>query len=179
MLLTNPLFKIDSTTFFSFLFHSLLIYFLLRVLYKHSQNTVLKKYFWYAVGLKIIGGVGVGLIYTHFYTGGDTLVIFQYGQQLAELFYESPSKYLSILRSGGKTLLLEFPNYGINNPRAFFMFKISSVLVFFTFGNYWLMATYCSLFSFWGMWLSAHTLLRVFPKTHFALLISRPMLQRY
>ena len=103
---------------------------------------------------------------------GDTLVIFHYGQQLADIFYTSPSEYFSTLQSRNEKVLLVFSGYGMNNPRAFFMFKLASLLSIFTFGNYWLMATYCSLVSFWGMWISANALLQIFPKTSLALFSS-------
>lgn len=155
--------------------HIFLIYFLLRWCFKHSQNSKLKKYFWYAVILKISGGFALGLIYVYFFKdkGGDTLAFFRYGQNLVDIFYNSPSNYFSLLKSGDNAILVDvFIGYGENNPRAFFMFKISSLLSIFTFGNYWLMATYCSLFSFWGMWLSAKSLVAIFPKTDLALFIS-------
>lgn len=132
-------------------------------------------YFYYAASFKILGGLAVGLVYLYFNKdeGGDTLVIFEFGQKLADIFYLSPQKYFAILRSGDKDILMNvFEGYGTNSPRAFFMFKIASLLSIFTFGNYWLMAIYCSLFNFWAMSLSAKSLVRIFPTTHFALFIS-------
>lgn len=55
------------------------------------------KYYLPALFIKIAGGIGVCLIYTLYYPGGDTVLYFENGKLLSHMFINNPAKMLEIL----------------------------------------------------------------------------------
>ncbi len=146
--------------FFPFLIHGPLLGYLLWNVYQTQAAAPLRRYFWAGAILKLLAGTVVGLLYLYHYPyRGDTWVLFDESALLSKLAFRNPLAYL-------RTLLLNDVAYAQHEvfltlseqPRAFFMAKLLSLVNLFTFGNYWITGFYCSLFSFWGLWLLANRL---------------------
>jgi len=121
------------------------------LVFKYYRTIVphLRIYFWAGLGLKIFAGISLGLIYSYYYSVGDTFVFFEDAQRLAGLFYENPLEYFRLI------FLNEVPSdLFLNNtqPRSVFFVEVLSALVVFSFNNYWIASAYLSLISFLGAW---------------------------
>jgi hypothetical protein len=151
--------------FLPWLIHLPLLGLLAYYFYRQSVGSILQSYFSPALGLKLLAGISLGLLYTYYYPyGGDTLVFFDDARLLAELHNRSVTDYWRVL------LFDQFPDEQLpdflvyeQEARSFFLIKILSVLSLLTFQNYWLCSLYFSLFSFCGMWLLANALAEAFP----------------
>src|SRR4026208_2344579 len=72
-----------------------------RIKDKHIETEPYYKYYLPALFIKIAGGIGVCLIYTLYYQGGDTVLYFDNGTLLAKMFIRNPDKMLEILWKDG------------------------------------------------------------------------------
>lgn len=112
----------------------------------------LRIYFWPALTLKILAGVALGLLYSHYYSVGDTFQYFEDGKKLAELAHEDVKTYFVFLWSGNESFDI-WTTIVLTEPRALFLIKIVSMLSFVTLNNYWIISIYFSMASFFGAWL--------------------------
>jgi hypothetical protein len=115
--------------------------------WKTEKN--LKRIFWPALSVKFFAGISLGLLYTFYYTTGDTFLYFQDGSSLAEVARGNFAAYVNyVVNSTG-----EFSSgFTREAPRALFLVKIVSVFSLLSFDNYWIIACHFSLFSFLGSW---------------------------
>ncbi|MDW7695465.1 hypothetical protein R9C00_27240 [Flammeovirgaceae bacterium SG7u.111] len=133
------------------------------LLYKKSKQQSLRKHFWFALVVRVVAGIGLGLVYWFFYKGGDTVTLFGDGVALAKYAKQNPSDYLHFLffdvweEDQHVYRILQ-----ITNPRAVFMSKAISIVNLLTADNYWLTSVYFSLFSFAGSWFCANKLANTF-----------------
>jgi hypothetical protein len=135
-------------------------------IYFPEKNKPLKKFFFPGILLKILAGVGLGLIYQHYYAGaGDTFFYYKDAKLIGSLLNESPVLYFNAL------FLNDFPEIisphlsYLEQPRALLMAKLISPLAVLTNNNYFIIGAYLSLFSFIGMWKLANRLAIYYPKT--------------
>ncbi|MFN6944147.1 MAG: hypothetical protein ACK4ND_04300, partial [Cytophagaceae bacterium] len=63
----------------------------------------MRKFFFPALGLKLMSGVLMGIVYTYYYSGGDTFSIYEEGLRLNEIFRNDIASYFKILFSGNTT----------------------------------------------------------------------------
>lgn len=104
-----------------------------------------------ALLLKLCAGVAIGLLYTYYYSVGDTWLYFHDGELLEKLARQNPAGYLKFLAlSEGE--VSPMASYGLHEPRALFMVKIVSLFNLMTLNNYWVVSIYFSLLSFLGAW---------------------------
>ena len=68
-----------------------------RIKDKRIEKEPYYKYYMPALFVKIAGGIGVCLIYTLYYNGGDTVLYFENDKLLARMFFDNPDKMLEIL----------------------------------------------------------------------------------
>jgi len=181
------IFPITPTQIGIYFIHFLVITGIVFLFWNKAKTSNLKAYFGLGLTFKILAGWALGAIYLHFYSypnpnypiserlffSGDTWSYFAHGQMVIELAQRDFETYLNwlfqkdyhiyeyILRSGYDT-----------NSRAVFMYRITHIFNFLTNNNYWLISTYFSLFSFFGLWKCANTLAKIFPKTKEALALS-------
>ncbi|HNP18205.1 MAG TPA: hypothetical protein PKL31_07230 [Fulvivirga sp.] len=134
------------------------LFVLIRVLYRHSE--ALKKYVIPAVVLKLMAGLGIGLLYKYYYGAGDTLSFFHEAEQLANLARNDVFGFVNYLFNSSELL---HQTFYANQPRALFLVKILSVVNLVTNSSYWLSCVYFSLFSFAGMWFLARVLSKIYP----------------
>ncbi|TAF67485.1 MAG: hypothetical protein EAZ55_03985 [Cytophagales bacterium] len=143
--------------------HAFFLSILIAFLKKRYENTPLGSYWYYFVFLKIIAGLGVGLLYLHAYhRGGDTWLYYEQGSLLADVIYKSPLLYTQIVCFDTYSPDVMLP---WEQPRALFFVKLVSLFNLLTQNNYWLMSIYFSLFSAWAMWYFANNWALLFP-TH-------------
>lgn len=118
--------------FFSFIFLACLITLLIS-LFKKCTDKQEQLIFISAFTLKIVAGIGVGLLYIFYYKGGDTF------------------NYLHDLQ-----LLNNNHNQGFiytNNTRAWFFIQLLAPIFSLSFSNYWGLATILSTLAFISSWL--------------------------
>ena len=92
-------------------FYLLVIYlFAQRVRNKNIAQNPIYRYYIPGLFAKMVGGIGVCLIYTLYYEGGDTTGYFQGGTAMVNLLFKNPGGYFSILFgnvSGGGWFLFD------------------------------------------------------------------------
>ena len=137
------------------LIHILII---LAIAYRlYRRETWLKKIFWPALVLKMLCGLLLGLLYKHYYPVGDTFAYFNDGAVLASVARSDLKKYLDFIFFSHELASI---NLIFLEPRAVFFSKIVSVFSILTADNYWVIASYFSLFSFLAAWLLVKTISR-------------------
>ncbi|MDF9797195.1 hypothetical protein OKW21_002458 [Catalinimonas alkaloidigena] len=125
------------------------IYFLIfRRFYLQAALSHLQWIFVPGLIIKVIAGLSLGLLYTQFYQGGDTLAYYEDSVLLSHLFLTNPSKYFELLFSAD---MIEGLKYA-DQDRALLFSKLASLLSIFSLQNYWLMTVSISLFSFFCSW---------------------------
>ncbi len=143
--------------------------FVTYMIYKKVNAYQLGRYFIPGLLVKLIAGIGIGIVYKYYYLYGDTYTFYEEAVDLTNIAYEKPMTYLKIL------LLNEIPGEYLeilnllHQPRAFFTAKLLSIVNIFTYNNYWLSGLYFSYFGYAGMWYVANMLASKFANTkHFA-----------
>lgn len=112
-------------------------------------------YFWPALGMKLLTGVCLGLVYTYYYPVGDTLTYFDQASRAAEIARTDFASYWSFLFTDERPATTDF--------RALFFTKIVSLFSLLTADNYWATGFYFSLFSFLGAWFLVQVISRNIP----------------
>lgn len=107
----------------------------------------IKPYYGGALLLKLISGLGVGLLYYYHYGYGDTFTFFEKASELADLLRNNPLAYFDFLIYSSDEI---FASGFEHQPRALFFVKITSIFCFFTANNYWITSLYFSALSFLG-----------------------------
>ena len=128
----------------------------------------LKPYFFPALGFKLLCGILLGLLYTYYYSGGDTTTYHQASLILTDYARQNTAGYsrllfFNVFESEAFRATVPFTAYA-DFSNSFYFIKLLSVLNLLTSGFYYLNAFYLSLFSFWGAaWLTS-VLCRLFPQ---------------
>lgn len=147
--------------------HIILLLAIAVVLWK--KQTALKRWFWPALLLKLLAGIALGLLYTHYYHSGDTFIYFRDATRLSALAREDFSSYGQLLF--GQNIPAR-PALTLEDPRAFFMARIVSVFSLITGDSYWITGLYFSLVSFLASWFLVLTIVRYIPGTRRAAVIA-------
>lgn len=111
----------------------------------------LRKFFWPGLAVKIVSGIVLGLMFTYYYTVGDTFGYLHDGQSLTHLARTDFAAYMDFLWEGDAASPI-WITLVFQQPRAAFFSKIVSVFCLFCADNYWLVSLYFSFISFWGAW---------------------------
>lgn len=111
----------------------------------------LRIYYWSGLLFKLMMGVVLGLVYTFYYSGGDTFSFFKDSVQLSQLARESFTEYVSFLWSSDSTFDV-WNKLSDHEPRTLFMVKLLSLVNLISFDNYWISSLYLSFISFSGAW---------------------------
>ena len=128
--------------------------------YKISHKSGIISFYWWGIALKLSAGIGLGLLYSHYYTSGDSWAMFNEAIKLSGVAFASASRFLDIYILSDYSAIPDFTY--IFQPRAAFMTKILALLALITNHNYWLSACYLSMFSFFSFWLAANTIYKLF-----------------
>lgn len=142
------------------LFNILMLVGLAFVGYRISDKSEIISFYWPGLVIKLIAGIGLGLLYSQYYTNGDSWVMFNEAIKLSRVAYASASRFIDIYFFSDYSAIPEYAY--IIQPRAAFMTKILALLAVITNHNYWLSACYLSMFSFFGFWLAANAVYKIF-----------------
>src|SRR5258706_6308425 len=132
------------------------------------------KYFVRTLLNKIAGGIGVCLIYTLYYNGGDTVLYFDNGKLLAKMFIDNPDKMLDILFrddiSYREWFIYDYqasvyPVYA-RSFNSFFVLKCTWFLTIFAFNSFIGATILLNVITFPFVWKLYKVFIREFPTLH-------------
>ena len=139
------------------------------ILWKRDQSSI-KKFFWPAVFAKWMAGILVGLVYTFYYSAGDTFQYFQDGVKLADLARDDIGAYVAFLWSADEGHKI-MGDLVFRQPRALFLSKATSFFCLLTWDNYWVISLYFSTASFLTGWILVRKIASAFPEARAAAVI--------
>ncbi|MBF9252435.1 hypothetical protein I2I11_03940 [Pontibacter sp. 172403-2] len=152
---------------FLYLLNAGILLALVWLLRQQSWAQALQRYFYPALFLKLLCGVLLGLLYFHYYGGGDTIAYYNGSLILTDLARNDAAAYIRLLffnEFGSEAFRASVPFSRLPGfTNSFFMMKLLSLLNLLTGNSYYLNSLYFSLFSFWGAAKLAAVLVRVFP----------------
>ena len=124
-------------------------------------NAVSSPLFWSAFLLRLLAGMALGLIYTYYYSAGDTWQFFSDAKILSGIARKDLPFYLKMLFdvSGDEILSV----LTTQEFRSIFFVKIISVLCLFSGDNYWVCSAYLSLSTFVVSWSLHRKVTGIFP----------------
>ena len=117
-----------------------------------QEKSDLRRFYVPALALKLASGILLGLLYTFYYSIGDTFLYFQDGVRLAALARTDIGSYMSFLWAGDDS----FPIWSTlvyQQPRAMFLSKVTSLFCLLTADNYWVTSMYFSGIAFMSAWI--------------------------
>ncbi len=137
----------------------LIILFLGRVYANRKmENDPIFKWFLPGLRIKLIGALGLCLVYTLYYPGGDTLQYYNDGVCLVKLLFYNTSGFFRVLFYAHDQTNYAFfntdtgyPAY-LKNAETFFVVKLSFIFVFLGFGSFIVTNFLVATFSFFGAW---------------------------
>ena len=129
---------------------------------KKLRNIHQKPYYrFYLPGLaaKLIGSLGVCLIYQLYYEGGDTVNYYESGMSMTKLLFKHPDTYFDVLLNGNTTpenlsyfdMETGWPQYW-TDKHSFFMVRITSLFTFLGGGSFVATAMLIAWLSYSGIW---------------------------
>ena len=127
-----------------------IIIFLSYRLWARDQSSI-RNLFWPALLLKCIAGVSIGIVYSYYYTVGDTFTYFRDGISLANLARSDFASYISFLWSGDESFSV-WSELSYTQPRAMFLSKLTSVSCILSGDNYWIISIHFSFIAFLSTW---------------------------
>ncbi len=143
---------------FDYFLHLFILGSISFVLFKTWKTFPLRSWYWIGLGIKLLGGVAMGLIYFYYYKSGDTIVYFQKAAELASWREEG---WISFFRKLYAYNIAYSYEYGI--ARNNFIESVFSIVYIFCNGHYWIMSLYFSFFSFIGFFYFANKLYAYYP----------------
>ncbi|MHB8258885.1 MAG: hypothetical protein ACYDCN_09600 [Bacteroidia bacterium] len=128
------------------------------------------KYFIYGLLAKIVGAIGLGLIYYFYYNGGDTTCYFQSARAYINLFFKNQANFFEGV-FGNKNSVdyyyfdenTGYPQYGHTDPKTFFTVTLLIPVVALGFKSYFASAVLVACITFSGLWKLYQTFLQEFP----------------
>lgn len=118
------------------------------------ENSVLKKFYWPTLLIKLLAGIALGVIYSTYYPNSDTLYFFNSAVHYSQQAHSDFTGYLNFLLSKSE-------GYFLGEARTLFFVKITSVVALLT-ANYWIASLYFSLVSFLAAWWLTITIAQYF-----------------
>ncbi|MCJ8167595.1 hypothetical protein MKJ04_22320 [Pontibacter sp. E15-1] len=131
---------------------------------RQAWAKALQPYFYPALGLKLLCGVLLGLLYFEYYGGGDTIVYYQISTLAADIFREQgPGPFLRYLLFDDVVSERLLTYKGEHYMGAWNVIKLFSIPNLLAGGRYYLMVLYLALFSFSGMGYLTAQLMKRYP----------------
>lgn len=140
-----------------------IIFGMLAIFYKKKYLRAGKdeyRYFELGLIIKMTGAFAFGMVYTHYYRGGDTSAYFVTGRALAELLFRNPVDYFEILIGNAHPNPMyyfycddcTYPYFWTHDKYAFFVSRIASIVTLFGAGRFIPTTLVFSVLGFWGNW---------------------------
>jgi len=126
---------------------------------KHIKENDVYQYYVKGLFAKIAGGLALCLIYTQYYTGGDTVNYHNYSVSLLKLFSKAPFTYFSIM--GGNLSFENYTEFDMNtgfpgeywlDPATYSVVRLTSLFQIFSFQSFLVTTILVSSFSYLGTW---------------------------
>lgn len=155
----------------------LVLMLLAYVLRSQSATEETKKYFYPALLLKMIGALGVGLVYQFYYGGGDTFSYYTHGaSHVINAFYDNFTTGFKLLTANGEydaeTYKYASKIWMYRDDASYFIIRIASVFGLITYNSYSSVALLFAFFSFWGLWLMYQSFYKIYPELRWPLAIA-------
>jgi hypothetical protein len=136
---------------------------LVYLLYAKTKKDGLVKYFFPALLLKLLCGIGVGLIYFEHYRVGDTIEFDRATNLILDQTGFSFRTWSRLLFLSDLTFIDESLPHVLQESRSLFFVKLLSIVYLITGRSYWLSSLFFSLASFTGGWYLVKTIFRFRP----------------
>ena len=127
------------------------------------------KYMFTGLIAKLVGGIGLALVYTIYYPGGDTLQYYWDSLAFQKLIFVDFKSFWYVLTSKADISNYYYfsdetgyPAY-CRDPKSWFVVKISLFIVGFSMQSYLITTILCSAFSFIGIWKLFRVFAQEFP----------------
>jgi hypothetical protein len=118
--------------------------------------------YWTGLALKITAGICLGLVYFYYYQVGDTILFARDAKTLAEIGSTDIVTYFGVIADeNSQPAILQ--SLTVHEYRSLLMVKVVSLFSLICANNYWVIATYLSIISFYGSWYFAKTIEKNFP----------------
>lgn len=146
----------------------LLVYITAYVVRPYVTNELTRRYFFWALTVRIAGALFLGILYQFYYSGGDTFNYHTHGSRVIwNAFMESPSDGLALIFSSGEDPQIAY-KYSSQilfwgDPGSYFIVRLSAIFDLFTFSTYSATAVIFALFNFTGMWMFFTVFAKEFP----------------
>ena len=129
----------------------------------------LRKYFMWAFGLKIFGGIFVGLIYHYYYKGGDTFEYWRHSMIINSSFQDSFVTWIKLITSLGNQYDVDIYPFAsqmiwYNSPPDYFVPQVGAFLGLFTLNTYLPTTLILSALSFIGIWKLFIVFTKLYPR---------------
>lgn len=137
----------------------------------YVTNDVNRRYFFPALTVKILGAIGVGIIYQFYYRGGDTFMYHTYGSRVIwNAFMDSPEVGFKLLFSDltNQAGVYKYSSqiYFLRDSQSFAVIRLAALFDLITFSTYSATAILFAVCSFAGLWLFFLTFFEQYPKLH-------------
>lgn len=119
--------------------------------------------FWPALILKLIAGIGLGLLYRYYYGNGDTFYFYSEARELVDLFFSDAWKYVQFIFQHPDAVSREE-----GSLRTTFLVKVISLFAIFTGKNYWITTLWFSFISFLSSFYLFNTVIKTFDRSEVA-----------
>ena len=115
-------------------------------------NAASSKLFWAAFLVRLVAGISLGIIYTYYYSAGDTWSFFEDAKIFSAFARHDFVSYLNSLSDFSENQVIQ--SQLVNQEgRSIFFIKIVSVFCLLGQDNYWICAAYLSLLCFICAWM--------------------------
>jgi hypothetical protein len=155
-----------------------IIFLIARFIYKKNRRKPIYKYFLGGLWVKVLGAIGICLVYGLYYRGGDTVWYHYSSSCIANLGLKEPFAALSLLFNGYSLESFSCFNnetgYPIfwQDPHTFFLVRLISPIVFISFKSFVCSALVLSFISYSGIWKLYTVFVEEFPTMQKELAIS-------
>lgn len=155
----------------------IIIYGVAFVIRRRLSDPVTRKYFIPALTVRLMGAIGMGLIYQFYYDGGDTFNFFTHGSQyIWEAWKDSPLKAIKLIFADGQhhadTFVYSSQIWYYRDLPSYFVVRVVAVLDLLTFHTYSATACLFATISFMGLWSMFRSFYQLYPQLHRSLAIA-------
>jgi hypothetical protein len=139
------------------------------LLKKYASHPETAKYFYPALLLKMVGAIGVGLIYQFYYNGGDTFTFSTHGaSHIYDAFLKDFSTGFKLLTANGaydpETYAYSSKIWTYRDESSYFVVRIAALFSLISFDTYSSIALWFAFTSFCGLWLMYQAFYKIYPE---------------
>ncbi len=136
-----------------------------------DHKSPMKKYFMYGLVVKLIGAIGVGVVYYFFYGGGDTTEYYNNSLVYYGAFQDSPEKWWQLMQKENGYVDPRLQDYYVwfyfhKDPSAWFFGKICGFFTLFAFKIYTPLAMIMAFVGYAGVWALYKTFYKIYPQLY-------------